>query len=56
MLKEKLLDIMFEQRCVGCKGFVFLINFEVQKDHRINGTIVCPECRKKSVVSFIIKV
>lgn len=55
MLKEKLMDIMFYQRCITCKDFVFLINFRVEEKGRVSGTIACPECRKNSAVYFIIK-
>ncbi len=45
MLKEKLVNIMYNQRCISCKGFVFLVNFEVVGRESISGMIVCPECK-----------
>lgn len=55
MLQEELMDNMFNQRCVSCKGFVFLINFKVEEKGRISGMIACPECRKSGTAYFIIK-
>lgn len=40
-------DAVFKQRCIRCKGFVFLIHTEKVNEKMIEGVITCPDCQKK---------
>lgn len=55
MIKEKLMNIMFNQRCINCKGFVFVINFHIVDQSKVEGLIVCPECKIKQKSYFLLK-
>ena len=53
MLKEQILDVMFRQRCKDCKGFIFLLDYEVT-DNQVSGTAECPECESHTHIYFVI--
>lgn len=53
MINEEILDVMFKQRCADCKGFIFLLEYEV-KDNQLSGTAECPECESHTHIYFYI--
>lgn len=51
-IEKSLLNVVFKQRCIRCKGFVFLIHTEKVNEKMIEGVITCPDCRVKNTAHF----
>lgn len=52
--KKMLLNVMFEQRCIRCKGFVFLVHSRKISNNKFYGLIICPDCKTENKSSFYI--
>lgn len=53
-IEKRFLDVVFKQRCVSCKGFVFLVNTEEVCEKKVEGIIICPDCKTKSKMCFYV--
>lgn len=51
-VQGKLNAILFYQRCIKCRGFIFLMNFTLV-DTKIECMIICPDCKLKDKVNVI---
>ena len=51
-VEKSLRDVVFRQRCIRCKGFVFLIHTVQVNEKKIEGVITCPDCRLKNTAYF----